>query len=825
MTWVNYDDALRQIQAAGLDVDHLDVDTPRPVRCREVNGDREKRGWYWLHEISLEMPKGSGQYGRFIVGSFGIYRGNDHGKQKIRLSARGLALNAETAAAIRARHAESVKRAAAIRAAEQDRAAHEAAHAWGKYLPSNPDGTLPDYLHRKGVQAHGIRYSPSGNGTLAIPMTDATGKVWGLQIIRGKQRGRRLEKQYWPAGMNKTGHYHMMGSPGAVILLAEGYATGATIFEATGLCVVVAFDANNLLAVAQALHKTYRHAHILVCADDDYLTEGNPGVASAQNAAIAVRGSVVKPEFPADRAGKKLTDFNDLANVSNGGLHLVRAQIEAALSKAGVDVRLSKQRVAVGGAGAAGGQPPSQGGGGDGPGNNSRRRAEALMPLNELVERFVPIDDGTGDNVFDLWTNKIARKTQMLALLPAGVRGDDIKRHPLWEQRGAYYIDQIGFDPSGADASVMLNTWRGWPMQPSEQGSCDALLELLYWLCSQEENADEVYQWLLKWMAYPLQHPGAKMNSAVIMHGPQGTGKSTVFQTLGDIYGDYATILNQRGLEDKFNSDWADSKLFLLAEEVVTRAEMWHIKNELKELVTGEWIRVNPKNLAAYRQRNHMNIVYLSNENQPLPLENDDRRHMVVYTPPKQPESFYDNVYWELEHNNGAARFYHYLLHEVDTGDFHAHKRPPMTQSKQALIDLSLPSEAVFIREWQSGQLEFNEQDGPLPFCPCTGRQLYTAYKKWAGIVGVARPRDEVQFIGYVGRLPGWQAGRAVSTLENLNGSAYKNRKMVIPSAAALAEAQAAGAKTIGDGDGAKLRGRWLTECFFAFGNALEVKP
>jgi len=821
MTWVNYDDALRQIQAAGLDVTHLDVDTSRPVRCRIQDGDLEKRGWYWLHDIELESPKGSGQRRRFIVGSFGVWQGVEKNTQKISLSRSGLAvsLNAETAAAIRARHAQSVKRAAAIRAAEQDRAAQEAAHAWGKYLPSNPDGTLPDYLQRKAVQAHGIRYSPSGNGTIAIPMADAAGKVWGLQIIRGKNRGRKLEKQYWPAGMNKTGHYHMLGSPGVVILLVEGYATGATIFEATGLCVVVAFDANNLLAVAQVLHKTYRHAHILVCADDDYLTAGNPGVASAQNAALAVSGSVVKPEFPADRAGKRLTDFNDLATLPHGGLHVVRAQIEAALTKAGVDVRLARQRVRVGGADDGAGLPP-QGGGGE----NARRRAEAIMRLDELVERFVPVDDGTGDTVFDLWTNRIARKAQMIALLPAGVRADEIKRHPLWVERGAYFIDQIGFDPAGTDPAVALNTWRGWPMQPSTQGSCYCLLELLYWLCSQEENADEVHAWLLKWMAYPLQHPGAKMSSAVIMHGPQGTGKSTVFQTLGKIYGDYGQILNQRGLEDKFNSDWADSKLFLLAEEVVTRQEMWHIKNELKELVTGEWIRVNPKNLAAYRQRNHMNIVYLSNENQPLPLENDDRRHMVVYTPPMQAEEFYDDVHWELEHNNGMACFYHYLLHEVDVSDFHPKKRPPMTQSKQALIDLSLPSEAVFIREWQAGQLELNGNEEPLPFCPCTGRQLYTAYKKWAGIVGVARPRDETQFIGYVGRLPGWQAGKAVSTLEDLNSTTYKNRKMVIPSPAALAEAQTAGAKTISDGDGSKLRGRWLTECFFAFGNALEVK-
>ena len=821
MSWKNYDDVLSQLRAAGLDIDmrKFDVDTPKPIRCRELNGDLEKRGWYWLNEILLDEydDEGKPTKGCYIVGSYGIYRGKESGKQKIRLSRNGAALSAQQAAAMKARHAENVRRAKAIRAAEQERAAQTAAAGWAKYQPVS--ATPSDYLARKGVGGHGVRYSPSGNGTIAIPICDDTGKVWGLQIVRGRNRGGKLEKQYWPAGILKAGHYHMLGAPGAVILLAEGYATAASLFEATGLCTVVAFDANNLMPVALALHKSYPRAHILVCADDDYLTKDesgnpwNPGVEAAQNAATAVRGSWVKPEFPGDREGKKLTDFNDLQHFPHGGQALVRAQIEMALTAAGHELAAAARpglRLV-----ASAGLEPSQG-----EGERAKRRAEAVMQLDDLVERFVPVDDGTGDTVFDLWTNRIARRAQMVALLPAGVRADDIKRHPLWVERGAYFIDQIGFDPAGNDEAVALNAWRGWPMTPRD-GSCRELLDLLRYLCSGESNADDVYEWMLRWMAYPLQNPGAKMGSAIIMHGPQGTGKSTVFQTLAKIYGDYATVLNQRGLEDRFNSDWVDSKLFLLAEEVVTRAEMWHIKNELKELVTGEWIRVNPKNVAAYRQRNHVNIVYLSNEGQPLPIDNDDRRHLVVYTPPALAEAVYDAVNIELE-RGGVEAFYHYLM-SLDLEDFHPKKRPPMTESKQKLIDLSLPSEAVFVREWQAGQLEIDESKGPMPFCPCLGRHLYTAYKKWCGLTGVVRPRDETQFIGFVGRQPDWQAGKPVSTLENLNATTYKSRKMVIPSPAAIAAAQEAGAKTIGDGDGAKTRGRWLTECFFAFSNAMGV--
>jgi len=810
MTWVNYDDALRQVQAAGLDVAHIEVDTPRPVRCREVNGDHEKRGWYWLHGARLEWPKGSGQYQDFVVGSYGIFRGTDHGKQAIRLSAHGVVMDEQTRAALKARHAESVRIAAAQRAAQHEKAARRAAECWARYLPVQPGDALPDYLRRKGVKAYGLRHSPSGNGTLAVPMCDVAGRVQGLQLIRGKDRGRKLEKEYWPRGLRKSGHFHMTGTPGAVILLVEGYATGATVFEATGLCTVMAFDANNLMPVAQVLHKAYPGAHILVCADDDYLTANNPGETCARNAALAVRGSVVVPVFPSDRKGRKLTDFNDLANVPDGGLQRVRVQIEAALTRAGLMPRLSAQPVHLNGADGTA-LDPAQGEG--------ERQAQALMKLEELIERFVPIDDGTGEFVFDHWTRKIARKSQMLALLPAGVRGDDIKRHPLWEQRGAYFIDQIGFDPSERDPTVKANTWRGWQMTPRAEGSCEKLLDLLFWLCSQEENPGEVYNWLLKWMAYPLQHPGAKMMSAVIMHGPQGTGKSTVFQALGKIYGDYSRIINQRALEDKFNSDWVDSTLYMLAEEVIARQEMWHIKNELKELVTGEWVRVNPKNLPAYRRRNQINIVYLSNETQPLPLENDDRRHLVVYTPPVQSREVYQAVYDEII-NGGLERFYYHLLHEVDTSDFAPHSRPPMTQSKQDLIDISLPSEATFIKRWQEGEIEFGGEQ--LPFCPCTGRQLFTAYRRWAAESGILRPRDEIQFIGYVRRLPGWIAGKTAATLVDLRGTAYKNRKMVIPGDDAFAKAQAAGTCTINAED--KPRTRWLTECFFAFANALEIK-
>jgi putative DNA primase/helicase len=312
-------------------------------------------------------------------------------------------------------------------------------------------------------------------------------------------------------------------------------------------------------------------------------------------------------------------------------------------------------------------------------------------------------------------------------------------------------------------------------------------------------------------MAWPLQHPGAKLGSAVIMHGPQGTGKSVIFnRVLARIYGRYATVLNQRGLEDRFNADWIDSKLYMCAEEVVARAEMWHIKNELKELVTGETVRINPKNVAAYNQKNQINVAYLSNEGQPLPIDNDDRRHLVVYTPPKLMPDFYDEVFAEID-NGGTEAFYHYLLNldiERTYPGWHPKKHPPMTEAKQALIDLSAPSESRFVKDWLHG-------DADLPICPALATDAYEAYMRWCRRNGEARPRPSNHFIGYLDRLGGWTK-KKVQTYSNSDYHGEpKVQSVIFPPKAAL---QAAGY----DQPDGHTQLRWVTDSTCRFHDSVH---
>ncbi|MPY76879.1 MAG: DUF3987 domain-containing protein, partial [Alphaproteobacteria bacterium] len=113
------------------------------------------------------------------------------------------------------------------------------------------------------------------------------------------------------------------------VCIAEGYATAASIHAATGHTTVVAFSAGNLSAVAEAIRQQHPGAHLIVCADDDRETVGNPGLANAHAAARAVGALLAVPIFGEDRS-RGVIDFNDLHRLC--GPEAVREAITAACS-------------------------------------------------------------------------------------------------------------------------------------------------------------------------------------------------------------------------------------------------------------------------------------------------------------------------------------------------------------------------------------------------------------------------------------------------------------------------------------------------------------
>ncbi len=330
MTVENYDDVLRQLCAAGLEVEALELGRIMRVRTHEDRG-RDKTGWYILHELTVGRR-------HLLVGAYGDWRQHDprtgdRVNHKISLDGAGVSL--EEHAAVRAQLADDRRRAEAKRIHVAERAALRARTLWER---SSPVGSCA-YLVRKGVQAFGVRFTERGN--LLIPMSDEHGTIHGLQVIYGdsevtRRKGR--DKDYWPAGLAKRGRFFLLGEPNGIILMAEGYATAASLHEATRLPVAIAFDAGNLAPAGHVLKRAHSAAQLLFCADDDFRTSGNPGISAATVAADGVRGAWLAPVF-ADRGDRKLTDFNDLHQAE--GLQIVRGQVQKKLQELGWDKTVS----------------------------------------------------------------------------------------------------------------------------------------------------------------------------------------------------------------------------------------------------------------------------------------------------------------------------------------------------------------------------------------------------------------------------------------------------------------------------------------------------
>ncbi len=207
----------------------------------------------------------------------------------------------------------------------QEAAAGKAAAMWEAAAQEGASA----YLVRKGVQAHGVRFE--GDGTVLVPLRDVAGALWNVQRIAPAPLPDGTDKRYL-AGGRKSGLLHWIGdaADAGLLLLAEGYATGATLHEVTGRPVAVAFDCGNLVHVSKILREKYSSARLLVCGDDDAATEAstgvNPGREKATAAAKAARGRVVFPAgLPAGAS-----DFNDLAMAQ--GTDAVKLAIDGAIA-------------------------------------------------------------------------------------------------------------------------------------------------------------------------------------------------------------------------------------------------------------------------------------------------------------------------------------------------------------------------------------------------------------------------------------------------------------------------------------------------------------
>jgi putative DNA primase/helicase len=292
------------MRAAGL---HYNGPIPADGKLRrfKAEGDTKRNSWFVLH------------FGPPMAGAFGCWKRDLKDKwceRSSQLSQADWERVREQWAAAEEKHQEA--------AHERHLRAQKAAE-W--ILRNSTPVTTHPYLDLKGIQAHGeIR---AYRGSLVLSLRDEQGQLQTLQFIDADG-----SKRFLTGGRTAGCSFRIPGDPEGPVAICEGYATGVSIHEATGDEVVCAMNCGNLTNVAKTIRTKFPERQIIIVADNDQFTDGNPGLARATEAAGAIAGTLAVPEF-SDQLSINATDFNDLHKLV--GLAEVTRQIETAIKANG----------------------------------------------------------------------------------------------------------------------------------------------------------------------------------------------------------------------------------------------------------------------------------------------------------------------------------------------------------------------------------------------------------------------------------------------------------------------------------------------------------
>ena len=176
------------------------------------------------------------------------------------------------------------------------------------------------YLIEKDVESFGLRKSKD---SLLVPMFNTDGELCNLQTINS------IGVKRFSADGRVKGCFLMIGEVEELLILCEGYSTGASIYQATGIATAVCFNAGNLKEAGKELSIKHPDVTMLIAGDDDQYNEHNTGLSKAKDAAKYLGSTFVLPKFEDSELISQPTDFNDLHQLY--GLDEVTKQIELAV--------------------------------------------------------------------------------------------------------------------------------------------------------------------------------------------------------------------------------------------------------------------------------------------------------------------------------------------------------------------------------------------------------------------------------------------------------------------------------------------------------------
>lgn len=290
--------------------------------------------------------------------------------------------------------------------------------------------------------------------------------------------------------------------------------------------------------------------------------------------------------------------------------------------------------------------------------------------------------------------------------------------------------DRIVSVNEGLRPSAVANIWQGWGCEPTASkdytpSSVAPWRDLLFHIFKGHDPDAEVSEWWFeRWLAYPLQNPGAKLLSACLFWGHEtGSGKSTLGVTMGEIYGVGIGYASMKASElcGQFNSIMA-GKCFIQCDEVSTSKSD---AETLKDMITRKTITINEKNCKEMLVSNRFNLLLTNNHPNAIHIDEYDRRFFVQEVEGVLPWTFWNKYYAWLEGAGKSHLFRYFLDLDIEgvkcpsPSAYHGqvgwspHLPPPNTAAKQAAKEATRSGvEAWFIHFVES--IQTDELSGDL---------------------------------------------------------------------------------------------------------------
>ena len=309
-----------------------------------------------------------------------------------------------------------------------------------------------------------------------------------------------------------------------------------------------------------------------------------------------------------------------------------------------------------------------------------------------------------------------------------------------WPLRAS--VDRVTYAPGAPRFTEgSLNVWKGWGCCP-KKGSVKPWTQLLDFLVD-PRHEPAARKWLEQWLAYPLQHPGTKLYTAVVIWGLiHGTGKSTVGYTMFRLYGANATEIADKDLITNFN-EWAENKQFVLGDEI-TGGDKRASADRMKSMITQRQLRLNPKYIPSYTVPDCINYLFTSNHPDSFFLEDTDRRFAIFEVDKSPlPDTFYQSYLKWLDEDGGKQALFHHLLH-LDLEGFNPSGHAPQTQAKAEMIETGRSDAATWVATLKESPDQILQLNGvPIQRALWTASELHALYdpegKKRYTVNGISR--------------------------------------------------------------------------------------